>query len=201
MTETSAHPIPQAGDPRFDFAHVIAQAGRLIETTDPGDLANPTACTDYDTETLIAHMVAILRRVAVVARGEDPFSVPQLAEKPDDGSWHDSWTAAAHEVQAEWADPAVLDRVLTLPFGEMPGGIALTIYCGEFAVHAWDLATATGRIAEFDDERIRPALEGAKFGLPAEGRGAEMPFDPVVAVPDDAPVVDQLAGWMGRAVA
>lgn len=189
---------PELPDPRPAFAHVVSTTGDLIAATTDQQLRLSTPCPDYDVELLTAHLVAVLRRVAAVARGEDPFSVPQEAPAPTDGTWHDAWMAAAHEVQDAWTDPAVLGTDLTLPFGVFPGAMALTFYVAEVAVHAWDLATATARTVVFDDAQLGPALMGVKMGIPAEGRGADMPFDPVVEVPDTAPAVDQMAGWMGR---
>lgn len=189
------------GDPRFDFAQIVSVTGDLIANTDPSHMSNATPCSEYTVDNLTGHLVAIMARVAAVARGEDPFSVPQIQATPTEGSWHDAWMERAHEVQAAWTDPAVLGRDLTLPFGVLPGAAALTIYCAEIAVHAWDLAMATGRTATFDDAWLAPALEATKFGVPAEGRGEEMPFDPVVEVSADAPLVDQLAGWLGRKAA
>jgi len=36
--------------------------------------------------------------------------------------------------------------------------------------------------------------------IPAEGRGEDMPFDPVVDPGDDAPLLLKIAGWAGRKV-
>lgn len=204
MNSTSTnptHPIPEVGDPRFDFAHVVKVTGDLIAATEPADFSKPTPCAEYDVEMLTAHMVAVLQRVSAVARGEDPFSVPQEIERPTDGDYHAAWMAAAHDVQRDWADPAVLERALTLPFGVLPGALAITIYSGEFATHAWDLAHATGRDVVFDDDRLTASLEAMQIGIPAEGRNEEMPFDPVVEVDATAPVAQQMAGWTGRRAA
>ncbi len=202
---TPSDPTPESApsqeDPRYNFAQIVSVAGDLISGTDPAHMSNATPCAEYTVAELTGHMVAVMARVAAVARGEDPFSVPQIQATPTEGSWHDAWMERAHEVQVAWTDPAVLGRDLTLPFGVLPGGAALTIYCGEIAVHAWDLATATGRTAAFDDAWLTQALEASKFGVPAEGRGEEMPFDPVVEVSADAPVVEQVAAWLGHQAA
>lgn len=197
-TADQAFEIPGVGDPRYNFAHVVSVAGVLIKESQPEHMSYPTPCAEFDVETLLAHMVGVLHRVAAVARDEDPLGVPHIIEKQEGASWFDAWMAAAHEVQAEWSDPAILNRMLTLPFGVMPGGAALTASCGEIAVHAWDLAEATNQSVTFEDELLAEALVGLKFGLPAEGRGPDMPFDPVIEVPANAPVVDQLAAWMGH---
>ncbi len=150
--------------------------------------------------TLIGHLVAVMARVAAVARGEDPFSVPQVAVLGETETWHEAWLTAAAQVAEDWADAEVLERDLTLPFGVLPGRSALTVYCGEIAVHAWDLATATNRTAHFNDEQLLAALTAVKAGIPAEGRGTEVPFDEAVVPYKAAPTLDKIAGWLGRQV-
>ena len=55
-------------------------------------------------------------------------------------------------------------------------------------------------IFTIDDDVLQVALVGAKF-IPAEGRDDPMvPFGPVVDPGPDAPVLLQIAGWMGRDV-
>jgi uncharacterized protein (TIGR03086 family) len=179
---------------------VVSVTGDLIQQTRTADLSRPTPCTEYDVNTLIGHLVAVVIRVAAVARGEDPFSVPQVAILGENETWHEAWLAAAAQVAEDWADAEVLDRDLTLPFGVLPGRSALTVYCGELAVHAWDLATATNRTAHFDEDHLHDALIATKAGLPAEGRGTEMPFDEAVVPDEGAPTLDKLAGWLGRKV-
>ena len=41
-------------------------------------------------------------------------------------------------------------------------------------------------------------LAAIRRALPAEGRGAEVPFGPAVPVPDDAPPIARLVAWQGR---
>ena len=41
---------------------------------------------------------------------------------------------------------------MRLPFGEVPGAVALGIHTVEAIVHGWDLATATGQPAAIDPE-------------------------------------------------
>lgn len=198
MTQTQTFPTPTVGDPRFDFAHVASVAGRLIAETPDDAMGRPTPCSDYDVERLTGHLVAVMQRIAAVGQGDDPFSVPRESPRTEQG-FHADWLEAAHDVMNVWADPAILDRLIKVPFGEFPGAATITFYCGELAVHSWDLAVATDRVVEFDDERLASALQAVRHGIPAEGRDAEeMPFSVVVPVAEDAPVVDQLAGWMGH---
>jgi uncharacterized protein (TIGR03086 family) len=102
----------------------------------------------------------------------------------------------ADKALAAWSDDSVLDRTLTVPWGTMPGFAVLGGYVMEVTTHSWDLADATGRTAELDPELSEAALGVAQRALPAERDG--FPFDPPVAVPDDADPHTRLAAWMGR---
>jgi len=101
-------------------------------------------------------------------------------------------------VQAAFTDPAVLGRPLVFHFATMPGAVAMAVYLSEVSVHTWDLARATGQDPVFDDASVELALATMRVGMPAERRGGEIPFGPVVPVADDAPAIHRLVGWVGR---
>jgi uncharacterized protein (TIGR03086 family) len=65
-------------------------------------------------------------------------------------------------------------------------------------VHTWDLARATGQSRPLLPEVAERGLAFMTAMLTPERRGKA--FSPEVAVPDDAPVYDRLAGYAGRAV-
>jgi uncharacterized protein (TIGR03086 family) len=78
------------------------------------------------------------------------------------------------------------------------GAAAIVAYCGEVTTHGWDLATAIGRTDLLDDRLADFSAAMARRFVPADPRGGEVPFAPVVPVADDAPPYERLAGWMGR---
>lgn len=176
------------------LAQALDQAGRLVRETDPALATRPTPCTDYDVATLIAHLQAVVRRIGAVVRGEPFFSVPREWVSED---WVADWDAGRAQTDAALAS-ADLARVVALPWGDAPVGAALGMYVGEIATHAWDLAAATGRTDELDRSLATAALPGAMAKIPADARGADIPFGPVVPVPEDADPYDRLVGWNGR---
>jgi uncharacterized protein (TIGR03086 family) len=185
-------------DPRPAFTTAAETAHAAISAVRPDQLDGPTPCPDYDVRALLGHMITVLRRVAAVGRGEHPFTVPQVVrDVPDDG-WSAAARAAVDDVRLVWADPAVLTRQLTLPFGVLPGAAALAAYTAEVTTHTWDLAVATGQRPDWDPQVLGLALGAIHRALPAEGRGDDVPFAPVVPVPDDAPAIDRLVAWEGR---
>ena len=44
-----------------------------------------------------------------------------------------------------WADDALLDLTVELPWATLSGTEVLASYTGELTLHTWDLATATGQ--------------------------------------------------------
>lgn len=67
-------------------------------------------------------------------------------------------------------------------------------------MHAWDLQTALGQTRDVDPELCRRVLEEARATLVPEFRGDGLPFGAEVAVAADAPIADQMAAFMGRAI-
>ena len=78
----------------------------------------------------------------------------------------------------------------------MPAAVIGSMMSGEFAVHAWDLATATGRGVEVGAELGEVALE-AMTGMASMGRDAGW-IGPEVAVAPDAPAFDRALAVAGR---
>jgi uncharacterized protein (TIGR03086 family) len=185
-------------DPRPVFATAVSTAVDTMSAVRPEQLDGPTPCAEFDVRELLGHLLGVLRRVASVGRGEPLVPLPALhLEIPDDG-WAAAARSAADDVLAVWADDALLDRELTLPYGRHRGAVALATYTGELSTHTWDLAAATGQLPSWDDEALAVALAATHRILPADGRGGPIPFGPVVPVPEDAPVIERLVAWQGR---
>lgn len=183
-------------DPRPLFFSTIEQTGRLVAGVRADQLTLPTPCAEYDVRTLLRHLVMVLRRVAHVATGGQALDIQSVTDVPDD-EWAAGYEAGRTEVERLWADDAVLDRLMTLPFGQMPGRAAAA-YTVEVTTHGWDLAAATGQ-----ESLLAPPLGAAALGIarqfiPAEPRGDRVPFGPVVEVSAERGPYARLAGWLGR---
>jgi uncharacterized protein (TIGR03086 family) len=200
-------------DPRAHFANAVRTTGALLADLRPEQLELPTPCPAFDVRALAGHLVTVLRRVAALGAGTDPLAMPNVSVVAGD-AWHEAWLAGAHEVQAAWTDPAVLTRDMVLPWAAAPGAAMLIRYAGEVTVHTWDLATALGVPAGFDDATVELALAAARRSMPAGDREAafaevvarlpagtgpiESPFGNPVELDADAPAIDQLVAWYGR---
>ena len=207
MTTTARTLAPT--DPRFVFALAVRTGTDVMAHVTPEVADRPTPCDDFAVRDVAAHLVHVLERVAALGRGDDPFGVPEVVAA--DGELAARWAEAAHRVQEVWSDDAVLDRPMSLPWNQGPGGQILLGYVSEVTVHTWDLATGLGCEPAWDDRPVQVALDGAS-GLPAEGRMAmfeaiskqmgfdevQVPFKDAVPVAADAPLIDRLVAWNGR---
>ena len=161
-------------DPRPAYRTALTWAEAKVRGVDPAMLDRPTPCSEYDVRALLGHLVATVDRARVIAEGGDPRALPVVVtEVPDDG-WAAVLATAVDKTTAAWSDDAVLDRAATVPWGEVPGRVALWGYIGEALVHGWDLAVATGQHTEADpDVAVADAGRGADDparGDPGRGR-------------------------------
>lgn len=182
-------------DPRPLLARALDQAGRLVTETDPARGADPTPCTEYDVAELISHLQAVIRRIEAVVSGRRFDSVPHEWPSTD---WSADWKEGRAAVDAALADDASLDRTVTVPWGTQPVRAVAVSYVGELATHAWDLAVATGRHDQLDESIADAVVQAAQANIPPERDSDQIPFGPVVPVPEDAPAYDRLVGWCGR---
>lgn len=153
----------------------------------------PTPCSKWTVHDLIGHMCGGGHMIAGALEGQAPPSeTPDfLADGPVAG-WDET---TAHLVAA--ATPERLAATHQMPFGEVPGEVALAIITADHLTHGWDLARATGQELQVDDELADWALQTWRKIVPAEGREGDA-FGDVVPTPDDAPMLDRLAGYTGR---
>ena len=187
-------------DPRPLYRRAVAQTETTVAAVTQDQLDLPTPCPEYDVRTLIAHITGGLTRTALVGEGDpEALTRPSMEEGVPDDGWPAAYRTAAARATAAWADGTKLDALVEVPWGKVPGRIALSGYVQEVLAHGWDLAKATGQPTEGDPELATWALAISRRILPPEIRGQEgVPFGPVVEVPADAGPYTQLAAWLGR---
>jgi uncharacterized protein (TIGR03086 family) len=196
-TDTFPAPHPAGTDPRPAFSTAVALLLATADGVRAEQLSSPTPCTEFDVQALLGHVLHVLRRITTAGRGADIESTPRVPAEPAEG-WPAALHAAAAELADVWADDAVLEAVLRLPFGTLPGRAALATWVGEVTTHTWDLAVATGQSPAWDDGTAAVGLAAIQGKLPAAGRGPGIPFADAVPVPDDAPTIERLVAWQGR---
>lgn len=189
-----------SNDPRPTFAASLNQVEHQVDALEPEDMDRPTPCEEYDVRTLIAHLVAVLRKLEVVRHGGDMRQVPDPAVEVD-GDAVAALRRARTALDEAWVEAAALDPEYSVAWGTMTGCELLDAYTHEFTVHAWDLAQASGRGPELDPTLAEAAIEWFSSNVPADDRSDEGgPFGPVVPVASGADEYTRLAGFVGRQV-
>lgn len=179
------------------LAQVLDDVTPLVAAIDGEQWAGPTPCTDWTVRQLVNHLVGGNLMFAAIVDGlpVDRSPADHLGDDPV-ASYH----AAARAVVAAFSRPGALEQVVTVPFGTVPGMVALHLRITEVLVHGWDLARATGGTTKFPDDVVAGELEFTRAAL-ADLPPDRSPFAAPQPVVDDAPLIDQLAACLGRSVA
>ena len=180
---------------------VVDETTGVIDKIGPDQLGNATPCTEWSVRDLINHITGGSTMFAVSA---EQGSVPddQLAQLMGGDNLGDdykgAWKAASTRAMGVFAQPGVLEKIVKLPFGEMPAGVALNIAIFDVATHATDLARSTGQTIT-DTGLLEAALE---FGQQMIGPELRMPgvFDAEQPAPAGASAEDRLLAFAGRKV-
>ena len=180
---------------------VVDTTTDMISHTSNAQLSNPTLCTEWTVKDLINHMVSGATMFAISAeQGAIPDEVlGKLMSSDNVGSDpQGAWETASKRALTAFQAPGAMEKIVKLPFGEMPAGIALNIAIFDVATHSVDLAKATGQKVT-DTELLEGALAIARGMLGPELRqpgifGEEQPC------PDSAPVDDRLLAFAGRKI-
>jgi uncharacterized protein (TIGR03086 family) len=167
-----------------ELAEALKSTEGLIEGIRPDQLHAPTPCDDFDVTALVAHLLGYASRFADQANSVTPVADPDAVEVGTDPA------AAYREVAARLVDG----------YSGTPGEDAppLGIVLMETMTHGWDLATATGQSVTYPNAAIASVHALGQQMLSPDYRGDDKPFGLEVDVPDAAPPLDRLVGFMGR---
>jgi uncharacterized protein (TIGR03086 family) len=176
-----------------DLQQALADAGRLVEALRDDQWGASTPCSDWDVRDVVRHLTAGNALFAGAIAGK---------QVPDEGVGLLASDAAAYARSVELlvtaaTTPEALDQLVSVPFGVVPGPVAVQMRVVEALVHGWDVARATGQPTTFADDLVdrtdaftRQLLERVPPG--------RSPFHPPAPAADDAPPLDRLAALLGR---
>jgi uncharacterized protein (TIGR03086 family) len=171
---------------------------QLIAAVHDEQWAGPTPCAGWSVRDLVAHVVAGNSLFAGALRGGQPPAAPQGTVMPDAGLLN-AYRDSAAELLGAFREPGALDAMVTVPFGTVPGVVALHLRITELLVHGWDLARATGQSAAVPDDLAEQELAFSRSKL-ADIPPGRRPFGPPQPAAALAPAIDQLAALLGRDV-
>jgi len=127
---------------------VVDETTRVVDNVKEDQLGNATPCTEWTVRDIVNHITGGATMFAISA---EQGSVPdemlgQLMGGDNLGNDPQAaWATAATRAMSAFQQPGALDKIVKLPFGEMPGGVALNIAVFDVLTHAVDIARAAGR--------------------------------------------------------
>jgi uncharacterized protein (TIGR03086 family) len=180
---------------------VVDATTGVINNVSAAQLAEPTLCTEWTVKDLINHMVGGSTMFAVsVEEGSVPDALlGQLMAGDNVGDDPQSaWATSSTRAMTAFQSPGAMEKIVKLPFGEMPAGIALNIAIFDVATHAVDLARASGQHVTNTE-----MLEGAlAIGQQMIGPDLRVPgvFGDEQAINESASAEDRLLAFAGRKI-
>src|SRR5262245_29210988 len=180
---------------------VVDQTTEIVDNIGPDQLTASTPCTEWDVRAVLNHIVGGSTMFAISA---EQGSVPDdmLGQLMGGDNVGDdpkgAWVTASQRALTAFEAPGVMEKMVKLPFGEMPAGVALNIAIFDVATHAVDIARATGQHVT-DTELLEGSLEVGRQMIGPELRipgvfGAEQP------VAAGASAEDRLLAFAGRQI-
>jgi uncharacterized protein (TIGR03086 family) len=175
---------------------IVTTRGILSSVT-PGQLDAATPCASWNVRELVNHIVGGQHFFVSMVEGVPPTGGTDFAA----GDFVASFDEASAKCIAAFQGEGVMEKVLTLPFGQMPGAAFVGIAATDTFTHGWDLAKATGQSTDLAPDLAAGLLAGAKQFIQPAIRGDEpKPFGLEQPAPAGASNADQLAAFLGRTV-
>lgn len=184
----------------FDLGPQALIVARLAEGVTDAHLDGATPCPEYAVHHLLGHLTGLAVAFRDAARkdlGATTDTAPDSA-LPDIGpGWREALPKALDELADAWRDPAAWTGTTRAGGVTLPGPVAGAVVADELVVHGWDLARATGQEYTPDAAALQ-AAHGFLVAVAEDPTGGGGIFGPVVAVPDDTPLIDRAIGLSGR---
>jgi uncharacterized protein (TIGR03086 family) len=170
--------------------------GQVIDAVSDDQWGLPTPCDDWTVRDLVEHVVAGNDGFTAALHGQ-ATAPGATAERA--GDLASQFRRSVRELLHAFRQPGTLERMVSVPFGTVPGAVALHLRITELLVHGWDLARATGQAVAFPEEVAEQELAFSRRALGDVPPGRR-PFAPPEPVADDAAAIDRLAACLGRRV-
>jgi uncharacterized protein (TIGR03086 family) len=180
-----------------EMAAAAAEAARVVGRVQPGQLAAPTPCTDWDLRTLLNHLILWTAHSAERRARDEPLPedlmTRDFAAEP---GFAEAYAAQLDRAVAAWSVPEAWERELKVMGSPTPAADVGALLVAEMALHGWDVARAIGedyRISDDTAAAVYRAVE-ANAGLFRKYQGFAEP----VEVPASAPLLDRALALSGR---
>ena len=185
-----------------DLGPAARQLAELVTNVPEGALDAPTPCPAYRLGDLLEHIGTLAVAFTAAATKEtegigERRPTGDAANLADD--WRDRIPRDLAGLAEAWRDPLAWTGRTLVGGASLPGEFAGVVALDELVLHGWDLARATGQPFDVEPASLR-VVHGlvADFATPERAEQRAGLFGPVVEVPTEKPLLDQVLGLSGR---
>lgn len=180
-------------DAAAEHRQIAGEFTALVVSADPARWDDPAPVQGWTARDVVGHLVEWFPAFLQGAAG---ITLPGGPSTQDDPVA--AWAAQTAAVQALLDDPAAAATKIDDPhLGPMTLEQATAqIYTNDVFLHTWDLARATGQPVALDEERCARMLDGMQPMDEMLRQSGQ--YGPKVDVPQDAPAMERLMGFIGR---
>src|SRR6185295_18455579 len=100
-----------------------------------------------------------------VAAGTSPELDEAAMSKFADGDYLAEYDKGVAATIAAFGAPGAQEKMVTLPFGTMPGSAFMGLAMTDTFTHGWDVAKATGQSTDIDPALAEQLLAGSKMAI------------------------------------
>lgn len=158
----------------------------VLDNIDDNQWTFSTPCSDWNVAQVVQHAAGDqLAYAAALGVGPGPTDNPFAPTGEIVGSARELIRTAVQQSASAWSTVADTTVIVPtpLPHGDLATPVAATLCALDAAVHAWDLAIATGQSSPMNDELAAHLLAAARTTHPAPGTGI------------DAEIIEPLRQW------
>lgn len=144
-------------DLRPRHRRALGAAGEMLAHVQPGDLARPTPCTDWDLQALLTHMIGQNDGFATAATTGDAPRSAYVHRAVPHRDLEMEWGRSADRILTAFANVRLDDEVRLVeidPKATFPMAAAVSMQLLDTVIHTWDAASALGRPCRPDHELI-----------------------------------------------
>src|SRR5579862_747593 len=151
------------------MSRMVGELNRVVGNIRPEQLGDPTPCTEWTVRDILNHLAAGGTMFAI---GAEQGSVPDdvlgrlFTEDQLGNDYKAAVRSTSERALAAFSARGVLERVLSLPIGQMPGQVAADIAVFDVTTHTCDLAKATGQQVADEDLLERALANGRAIDSP-----------------------------------
>ncbi len=188
--------------PPVDLGPAARRLADLVSAIPDRRLGGPTPCPDYSLGDLVEHVGGLalaFTGAATKATGDITAQAPAGDRTRLGDDWRTRIPRDLAGLAAAWNDPAAWTGMTRAGGVDLPGEAAGLVALDELVIHGWEVARASGQAYDCDPESLEAVLGFvAQFSGPGQEDQRAGLFGPVVAVADDAPLLDRVIGLTGR---